>query len=90
MSYIYERQFKFGYTLRVFLHSHPNGGDPSGLNYTEKSSKKERADIQLAERICNDTGQSPLFCLYFPKTRQWLQYTQYSKKDELKRMNVSN
>ena len=69
MNDLFTRQLKYGYTIRKHVHNHPeNTPYPSGLD------KKGIGDMLFVKQITNISKQSPVFQIYLPQKRKYINY----------------
>ena len=69
MTSLFNRQLKYGYTIRKEIHSHPkNTPYPSGLD------ENKPGDVQYARMVTNISKQFPAFQIYLPKNGKYIEY----------------
>jgi hypothetical protein len=76
MSFLLNNKYKYGYTIRGDIHSHPgNTPYPSGLD-------DGKSDIGFAKAVTNISIKNgsgvPTFKIYLPKTGKYINYNRNS------------
>jgi len=72
-------QFRHGYNIREFNHSHPNNPFPSGLNDGSKDINMSR----VITRIATSQGMNaPTFNIYYTPTRRYVPFTPNSVRSD--------
>ena len=80
INYLLESQYKNGYTIRAYIHSHPqNTPYPSGIDKRDK-------DIGFSNKLTNISLKNgsgvPVFKIFLPKTGKYIEYNRGSSYDD--------
>ena len=82
--YLLNTKYIYGYTIRKHVHNHPsNNPIPSGIG-----NDKGDTDISFVKDIIKKSGTVPLFYLFVPATRLYIQYGQDSKIEDFAEYNL--
>ena len=74
--FLYNKQYKYGYTIRGHIHNHPNNSPfPSGL-------KTQKGDILFAKYLAKYSSKNnkstPFFKIFIPKQLKYIYYNENS------------
>lgn len=85
MSFLVEKQLRYGYTGRIFDHSHPNNNpSPSGMT-------GDNGDTIFAKYIRNNiAGYKIVFHIFTPKDSLYHEYDENSISNELVGAIITN